>query len=208
MVEIIPKPERKIPGWQKALLYFSVLFLILTVFGYLVVASFERNSERELENLTRQIAEGKSEEIVLLEEQVLSYKKEIDKVAPFFKQHTLSSQIFDFVEKNTHPKTFFFEFSLKSDVSTALLSGLTDSFLSLGQQIVMLDEAPQVESVEMADVFLVPTGGIEFQLEVILKDSLFKYLCGNGELDEGEQCDDGNNLNDDGCSAQCLLEED
>ncbi|MBI2451911.1 hypothetical protein HYV50_02410 [Candidatus Pacearchaeota archaeon] len=30
--------------------------------------------------------------------------------------------------------------------------------------------------------------------------------CGDNVLDAGEQCDDGNNLNDDGCSATCRLE--
>jgi cysteine-rich repeat protein len=31
-------------------------------------------------------------------------------------------------------------------------------------------------------------------------------LCGNGEVDYGETCDDGNRTNGDGCSAECLLE--
>jgi len=30
--------------------------------------------------------------------------------------------------------------------------------------------------------------------------------CGDGILDEGEQCDDGNDDNGDGCSAVCLIE--
>lgn len=30
--------------------------------------------------------------------------------------------------------------------------------------------------------------------------------CGNGVLEEGEQCDDGNNIDGDGCSAQCTTE--
>jgi cysteine-rich repeat protein len=30
--------------------------------------------------------------------------------------------------------------------------------------------------------------------------------CGNGVLDEGEQCDDGNRVNGDGCSAECEVE--
>jgi cysteine-rich repeat protein len=30
--------------------------------------------------------------------------------------------------------------------------------------------------------------------------------CGNGILDEGEQCDDGNRVNGDGCSAECEIE--
>ena len=33
-------------------------------------------------------------------------------------------------------------------------------------------------------------------------------LCGNNVLDAGEECDDGNTLNGDGCSSLCLLEQD
>ena len=32
------------------------------------------------------------------------------------------------------------------------------------------------------------------------------HVCGDGNIDPGEQCDDGNNLNGDGCSAQCQTE--
>jgi cysteine-rich repeat protein len=32
------------------------------------------------------------------------------------------------------------------------------------------------------------------------------YTCGNGDLDAGEQCDDGNRAGSDGCSAQCRRE--
>jgi cysteine-rich repeat protein len=34
----------------------------------------------------------------------------------------------------------------------------------------------------------------------------YTSLCGNGTLDSGEQCDDGNVANGDGCSATCQLE--
>jgi len=33
-------------------------------------------------------------------------------------------------------------------------------------------------------------------------------VCGNGVLDSGEQCDDGNTVNNDGCSATCVVEPD
>jgi len=31
-------------------------------------------------------------------------------------------------------------------------------------------------------------------------------VCGNGILDPGEECDDGNNVDGDGCNAECLIE--
>ncbi len=36
---------------------------------------------------------------------------------------------------------------------------------------------------------------------------LVSKLCGNGEIDEGEVCDDGNNISGDGCSADCKSDE-
>lgn len=32
-------------------------------------------------------------------------------------------------------------------------------------------------------------------------------VCGDGHLDSGEQCDDGNNVSGDGCSATCTIEQ-
>ena len=33
------------------------------------------------------------------------------------------------------------------------------------------------------------------------------FLCGNGVRDDGEQCDDGNRMSDDGCDELCILED-
>lgn len=38
-------------------------------------------------------------------------------------------------------------------------------------------------------------------------ETLSPILCGNGILEDTEQCDDGNVENNDGCSAQCKIEE-
>ena len=31
-------------------------------------------------------------------------------------------------------------------------------------------------------------------------------MCGNGVIDEGEECDDGNTIDGDGCSSSCTIE--
>jgi cysteine-rich repeat protein len=33
-----------------------------------------------------------------------------------------------------------------------------------------------------------------------------RHGCGNGIIEKGEQCDDGNNADGDGCSAHCARE--
>lgn len=44
-------------------------------------------------------------------------------------------------------------------------------------------------------------------MEEIEFEDIFKVAeCGNGALEEGEKCDDGNLQNDDGCSYRCRIE--
>lgn len=40
-----------------------------------------------------------------------------------------------------------------------------------------------------------------------LQQQIQGLLCGNGELDDGEECDDGNNVGGDGCSSICTVEQ-
>jgi cysteine-rich repeat protein len=48
------------------------------------------------------------------------------------------------------------------------------------------------------------SGGATYDYSLQLTPTF--YLCGDGNLDAGEQCDDGNTVNGDGCSASCRLE--
>jgi cysteine-rich repeat protein len=42
--------------------------------------------------------------------------------------------------------------------------------------------------------------------DMVVTEILIPWLCGNSVVDPGEQCDDGNNNNGDGCSASCAVE--
>lgn len=48
--------------------------------------------------------------------------------------------------------------------------------------------------------------GVGFFGEIATTNGIIVTLCGNGAADAGEQCDDGNLQNADGCSDQCLIE--
>ena len=46
--------------------------------------------------------------------------------------------------------------------------------------------------------------GCDLSFDVEIEEN--EPYCGDGNLDPGEQCDDGNNINGDGCSADCKTE--
>jgi cysteine-rich repeat protein len=65
--------------------------------------------------------------------------------------------------------------------------------------------SPGVEGPDDVQVRVVSIGGTS----ITSAATRFTYVaptCGNGVIDPGEQCDDGNTFNGDGCSAQCTVE--
>ena len=57
----------------------------------------------------------------------------------------------------------------------------------------------------LAIVFLLVVGLVLFGLPNNAPAPIIPY-CGDGNLDPGEECDDGNNVDGDGCSANCTYE--
>jgi cysteine-rich repeat protein len=65
--------------------------------------------------------------------------------------------------------------------------------------------SPAIEAADTVDVRVVSIGGTS----AISAADRFTYVaptCGNGILNPGEQCDDGNTFDGDGCSSQCTIE--
>lgn len=93
------------------------------------------------------------------------------------------------------------------------LAGLTDPDLSNwgcstheGFDNWPVDFLPLVISTDVSSSFVAPDGTSGAPYIMARGEDLAPILCGNGVLDGAEQCDDGNVINGDGCSAQCLLE--
>lgn len=175
MVEIIPKPVKEIPRWQKILFYSSIVFTALLILALFILGSIQRDSQYYIQSLEEKLSEGKTPQRMALEKQVLDYKAKIDNFSPYMAQHVISSNLFEFLESKTHPRVFFSEISSRPRDSKVILSGLTDSFLSLGQQVLILNEEPSVESLELKNVSLSVGGGIGFSLEILLNVEIFRY---------------------------------
>jgi cysteine-rich repeat protein len=94
------------------------------------------------------------------------------------------------------------------------LAGLTDADLSNwgcstheGFDSWPVDFLPLVISTDVPSPFVAPDGTSGAPYIMARGEDLAPILCGNGVLDGAEQCDDGNVISGDGCSAQCLIEE-
>ncbi|XOB40282.1 MAG: hypothetical protein ACKKMR_03165 [Candidatus Nealsonbacteria bacterium] len=175
MVEIIPRPIKKIVRWEEILFYFLVFLIMAVIVIYFVLGSLQERAQSKLQDLEEGLSQGRTPQMTALEQEALYYKVKIDEFSPFLEKHTLSSKFFDFLESRTHPKIFFFQINLNPGNSKVLLSGLADSFLSLGQQLLILSKDPMVESINLSNVSLGETGGIEFAFDMVLAEEVFRY---------------------------------
>jgi hypothetical protein len=174
MVDIIPKPVKETPRWQILLFYIALLLVITTVIVYLVLGWFVTDKKTYKQTIENDISVGRTEEKVKQEKEVLSYKSKIEDFAPYFKEHIFSTTFFNFLETNTHPRIFFFNIELTTSEKAVLLSGHADSFLTLGQQLFILEDSPLIEEMILGNVSIPKEGGIDFALNIIFKPEIFK----------------------------------
>ena len=173
-IEIIPKTIGKIPGERKKLFYFSIFLFLGFLLGYFILTSLEKKSENTLSNLEETLGKGKTPEMSSLEEEILNDQKKIKDLSPLLEEHLFPSKIFEFFERNVHPQVFFSEINLNSLNSTASLSGQTDSFLTLGQQLAIFEKEPLVEKVDLTQVSITKEGKVGFSLNFSFNPKIFK----------------------------------
>jgi hypothetical protein len=177
MIDIIPKPIKESPQWQVILFYISIVLFIISLGAFGVVSYLEKKSQDNLEEVNQKLSEEETVKITALENEIIPYKEKIDEFAPFLREHILSTKIFAFLEEKTHPGVFFSntKISIQPEDITVELSGLTDSFLSLGQQLMILESESIIKEANLSKIALGKTGGIEFHLAILLKNELVRH---------------------------------
>jgi hypothetical protein len=173
MIDIIPKPVKETPRWQILLFYILVLILITLIVVYFALGWFITDKKTYKQTVENDIAAGKSSEEVKKEKRVLGYRSKIKRFIPFFEEHIFSTNFFNFLEANTHPRIFFFNIDLTTAIKRVSLSGQADSFLTLGQQLFILEESTLIEELALGNVSIPKGGGVEFNLQITFKPELF-----------------------------------
>lgn len=174
MIEIIPKPIEEIPKWQKILVFVSIFILLIFIVASLILISLEKKAKISLQDLDEKIFKARTPEIVSLEKEILNYQKEIKDFSQLIGQHLFPSKLFPFLEEKTHPRTFFSRIDSIPRDSKISLSGQTESFLTLGQQLLIFQSDSSVKDLNLSGVSITKEGKIGFDLEISLDPKIFK----------------------------------
>ena len=173
MVEIIPKEVSKPSKVLKIMLYFAIFLLLLSTAGYFVMNNFLDKAKNNLASIESEISQVMTPEKVTLEREVLFSKGEIDRFANLVNQHLETSAIFGIVQRVTHPKVWFSKFDLDSRQKTFQLTGETENFESLGQQVLIMRNEEAISIINLDTVSTTRDGRVGFVLSLALKSNAF-----------------------------------
>jgi hypothetical protein len=166
-----PKKDIKII-LERVVLYIGIFLLVLELLSFFLITYYNRKINQEIVQTEKKLA--KTEEENILEKEVLSIKKKIDDWSNIVSNYKKSLNFFEFLEKNTHPDISFSKMSLSVKDNNVSLSGQSKNFDVLGQQVMILKNKQEVESITVSKTSLNRERMVDFELNIKLNPSIFK----------------------------------
>jgi len=174
MVGIIPKPAEQTPLWQSILLYFSIALVIASVLSYFYLDNIKKKSSAVLENLEQTLAKEITPQEKITKGEVLSYQDKIKEFRTLLNNHEIDSKFLNLLDASSHPKVQITELNLDLTRHQAVVTGLTDSFQTLGQQLIIFRNEKEFTGVSLPDILIGEAGKVKFSFLLNLAPDLFK----------------------------------
>ena len=174
MVEIIPKPIPKLPFWQTFFSYFAIILLVLSLLSYLFLHFSLQKTSQILGNLEETLAREKTPAEIALETKVFGYQKKIATFSQLMTERKKSSKIFPFLEKICHPQVWFQRVNLSLETLQVEISGESENFQVLGQQLLILKKEPLIKDLNLSKIAFGKEGKANFTISFTFSPAILK----------------------------------
>jgi len=171
-IEVGKGIEIKTPIWSIILGIFSVVLILVMMGSYFYL-------DRAAEKIAQKIQFKKQSSTATplesdLESNLNLIGNRINLFGELLLNHRDSGKIFNLMESICLPNVQFSNFNFDSDQGTVSLSGKTDNFISLEQQLTVLRQEPLIKKVTLSNMSTVKEGGVSFSLSLIIDPKVFK----------------------------------
>lgn len=95
--------------------------------------------------------------------------------------HVFSSNVFEFLQKATHPRVRFSNFSFSREERKINLAGEGASYRTVAEQISVLESNTQVEKVDFGGLSLGEKGLVNFKVTIFFRPSLLELRVARAE---------------------------
>lgn len=142
---------------------------LLAMFFYFIISI--KNMEKDLQEKIEVLAPLR-ESIKQKEQEIIPIKQKIDNYKLLVPGHKSMSDIFTLLEENSLPKVWFYNFNFVLEERKAIISGITDSFTILEQQIFVLSQNSLISELKLSNVSMSENKKIDFVIEIVFKSSI------------------------------------
>lgn len=150
----------------------SFLFLLLSgiLNGGLLVHS--ETLKIDAEKLQDEVGQKQKRKVEVSKGPAVDFVKKIKALDQILENHRYWSPVFTLLEASTLKNVEFNNFSGSLRTETLELSGRTERYLHIAEELVLLEQHPLIESVEPRGIELTEQG-VEFSLEIKLKPTIW-----------------------------------
>lgn len=173
LVKIIPKPKPKIPGSVNFLFWFSLILLIFLGGTFFLLQRQISPLKEKSEELEGEMAKTGTQAQKAQEKELSNISEKIKDFSDLFKEHKITSTLFDFLKSSCHPRVQFTSLNLNKDFSVNL-GAKTENFQTLGEQFLVFKENKNVGGLQLSNVFMDREGKVKFNLTFTLSSNFFK----------------------------------
>jgi len=172
-IEITPKQELKVPIIQIIFLGICAVLLIAFFASYFYF-------DRSIKQISQKIQEKNLAAVPLdnaikeKENELLPAKQKIDDFGKLLSEHKKPLNIFAFLERICLPNVWFSNFNFSFGEGGLTVSGETDSFITLEQQILIFKKEPLVKNVTLSGISIGEEGGADFSFLITFDPQIFK----------------------------------
>lgn len=175
VIEIVPKKETQVPIWQNYLLYFCIFLLLFSIISYFTLDYFAKKSEQKLQETQETVERARTPDKIILERELKEFREKIDDFAPLLLNHQKSSNFFNVLEQNTHPQVVFTKLTLDTIRNSVELSGQTENFPILGQQLFIFQQTESIQNIKLSKVEINKEGKVQFTFTFSLNPNFFDW---------------------------------
>ena len=152
----------------------AILVFILTGGTWLGIYFYSGRLLSVNADLRSQIASLEEDLDPNLIRELVSISNNLASARGIIKNHLLTSNVFEFLEKNTHPKVAYGSISYSAASKKMDLSATAVSYLVLARQINVFESSPMVNKVSFGGLAITEEGNVKFSLGIEFKPELIR----------------------------------
>ncbi|MBI2637949.1 MAG: hypothetical protein HYW88_03540 [Candidatus Sungbacteria bacterium] len=166
---------------QQLFLIFSFVMFFGVVGAFGIVYFYTGSIVAENSRLKEEIATAENELDPDLLKKLILISATLENGQKILSNHLISSNIFDFLQRLTHPKVAYQSFSYAYGEKKIELSTTADSFAVLARQIAAYEASEDLASVNFAGLTTDPDGNLTFRLMLLFRPNLVHYGTAGSE---------------------------